>query len=454
MSSRDLQTTVPARSPQAMSSGDAWAIEWVFPAWCRTVLGEAPVTLGRAGAGSPALEGAQVSRQHAKVARDGPILVIEDLESCNGTHVDGARVTRAGLGEGNLLRLGEWVGMVTRRDVDANEAPFGVVAPGMVGGPKLARALELAQRAAGSDLPIVVEGETGTGKECVARAVHTWSGRTGPFIAMNCTALPESLAEGELFGYRKGAFTGADRGNPGHFRAAHGGTLLLDEFTELPLALQAKLLRVIEQREVLPLGESRPVPIDVRVVVAAQEPLALALEQKRLRPDLFARLDGITVQVPPLRERTEDVVDLFRHFIAETSGGHPPSLEPELVEQLCLHDWPFNVRELQLVARRLLVLAGHEPVLCRHHLPARIRAAAHASREGAGVSGAAPQTPTLARDDQDEQDLAALVAELRRHRGNLARASATVGLSRARAYRLMNRACGGDLKSLREEALR
>ena len=189
---------------------------------------------------------------------------------------------------------------------------------------------------------------------------------------MNCAAVPEALAEGELFGYRKGAFTGASCGNLGHFRSANGGTLLLDEFTELPLALQAKLLRVLEQREVLPLGESRPVPVDVRVVVAAQEPLSAALEHRRLRADLYARLDGVTIQLPPLRQRLEDVVPLFEYFASEVSGGHPPRVEAELIEQLCVYDWPFNVRELELVVRRLLVLAGHEPVLRRHHLPARV----------------------------------------------------------------------------------
>jgi DNA-binding NtrC family response regulator len=454
---RGQQTTLPADAEPAEVSGRLWAVEWIVPHKHRTALGASPVTLGRGQACSPALEGSRVSRQHARIAWDGPVLVVEDLDSRNGTYVDGARITRAPVGEGSVLRLGEWVAIVGRYRAPDDSPTFGLLAPGMVGGPKLARVLELLQRAARSNLPVVIEGETGTGKECVSRAVHIWSGRQGPFVAMNCAAVPEALAEGELFGYRKGAFTGASRGNPGHFRTAHGGTLLLDEFTELPLALQAKLLRVLEQREVLPLGESRPVPVDVRVVVAAQEPLSAALAHKRLRADLYARLDGVTVQLPPLRQRLEDVVPLFEHFILEMSGGHPPRVEAELVEQLCLYDWPFNVRELELVVRRLLVLAGHEPMLRRHHLPARICAGAQPAPEVSAPSPVASMVPPPAarsREDEDERDLAALLAELRRQGGNVSRASAVVGLSRARAYRLMNRASAGDLESLRQEALR
>ena len=454
---RGQHTTLPADAEPAEVSGRLWAVEWIFPHKHRTAVGASPVTLGRGQDCAPPLEGSRVSRQHARLAWDGPVLVVQDLDSRNGTYVDGTRITRAPVGEGSVIRLGEWVGLVGRRRTQDDVSTFGVLAPGMVGGPRLGRVLQLAQRAAPSDLPVVVEGETGTGKECVARAVHTWSGRRGPLVAMNCAAVPEALAEGELFGYRKGAFTGASCGNLGHFRSANGGTLLLDEFTELPLALQAKLLRVLEQREVLPLGESRPVPVDVRVVVAAQEPLSAALEHRRLRADLYARLDGVTIQLPPLRQRLEDVVPLFEYFASEVSGGHPPRVEAELIEQLCVYDWPFNVRELELVVRRLLVLAGHEPVLRRHHLPARVCGGARTAPEACApspVSTAEAPRAARSREDEDERDLAALLAELRRQGGNVSRASAAVGLSRARAYRLMNRASTGDLESLRQEALR
>ena len=178
---------------------------------------------------------------------------------------------------------------------------FTEIAPGWYGGATLAAAAAPGRRT-GADLPIIVQGETGTGKEGMARALHDWSGRRGPMVAVNCAALPAELAEAELFGYRKGAFTGADVHSPGLFRAAEGGSIFLDEILELPLPLQAKLLRVLEERRVRALGETRDVPIDVKIVVATQEPLADAVAERRFRADLQARLDGLTLVLPPLRD--------------------------------------------------------------------------------------------------------------------------------------------------------
>ena len=185
-------------------------------------------------------------------------------------------------------------------------------------------------------------------------------------------ALPEGLAEGELFGYRRGAFTGADRASPGFFRSAEGGTLLLDEVSDLPLPLQAKLLRVLQEGEVQPLGETRPVAVDVRIVVASQQPLMDAVREGRFRGDLLARLDGLTVRLPPLRQRKEDVPLLFSQLLREHTGGRAPAVEGDVVERLCVHDWPFNVRELVQLARQLLVLHANETLLRAADLPARI----------------------------------------------------------------------------------
>ena len=302
-------------------------------------------------------------------------------------------------------------------------------------------ALAPLQRAATSDLPIVLEGETGTGKEMAAGALHRWSGRTGPLVAVNCAALPEGLAESELFGHRRGAFTGADRASPGFFRSAEGGTLLLDEVSDLPLPLQAKLLRVLEQREVQPLGETRPVPINVRVVVAGQHSLMESARAGRFRPDLLARLDGLTVRLPPLRERREDVVPLFARLLADLSHGRAPAFDSEVAERLSLYDWPFNVREVVLLVRRLLTLHGNESTLTAEHLPARIGeaasandAAARAATPGAGAAASPPAT-SAARGEPVE--LPALIGALRTAGGNVARAAAMLGISRQRAYRLM-----------------
>jgi transcriptional regulator with PAS, ATPase and Fis domain len=271
----------------------------------------------------------------------------------------------------------------------------------------------------------------------VAGALHKWSARRGPLVAVNCAALPETLAEGELFGYRRGAFTGADRANPGFFRNADGGTLLLDEISDLPRALQAKLLRVLEQREVQPLGEPRPVPVDVRVVVAGQQSLIESARTGRFRPDLLARLDGLTVKLPPLRARREDVVPLFSCFLESFGQGKAPAFETDLAERLCAHDWPFNVRELVLLTRRLLALHETETTLRAHHLPERI---------GQGVAAAEPRRTAVAPSSSgapsgaagaEPVQLPALVVALRASAGNVARAAAILGISRQRAYRLM-----------------
>jgi two-component system response regulator FlrC len=230
-------------------------------------------------------------------------------------------------------------------------------------------------------------------------------------------------------------------------QAAHGGTLLLDEVTDLPLAIQAKLLRALELREVVPLGESTPVPIEVRLVTASQEPLRRAAEQKRFRADLYARLAGMVVALPPLRDRTEEVPTLFAHMLTRHAGGQVPTLDVRLVEWLCLHDWPFNVRELDLLARRLLALHGQEPALRRSHLPPdMLGPPAHASQSDSTELQSQPARRELSERAQDFQqlveirrreELEALASALRAEGGNVARAARQVGISRQRAYRLM-----------------
>jgi transcriptional regulator with PAS, ATPase and Fis domain len=379
-----------------------------------------------------------VSRRHMEVVRDGPVLSVRDLASRNGVFVNGIRREQAPLLPGDVLRCGEWIGVVVS---DEDPEGFRTIVPGWSGGHALAAAAEPA-RSLKADLPVVVQGETGTGKEGMAHAVHGWSGRTGPFIAVNCAAIPAQIAEAELFGYRKGAFSGADKASSGLFRAAEGGTLFLDEILDLPAALQAKLLRVLEQREVLSLGETKPVPIDVRIVAATQEPLADAVADRRFRADLHARLDGLTVVLPPLRERREDIVPLFQEFLRQHAGGRAPALEPKLVEALVLYDWPLNVRELLLLARRLLAIHGGGEMLRKVHLPSRMIAQPHSVTPAGGSSPPAPPAPLeqvrgARRSVEDARDYEALVAALRTHGGSVAKAAAAIGVSRARAYRVL-----------------
>jgi hypothetical protein len=312
-------TTLPLPERAASAEiGRGLSLVWLFPRPEDVPLdlqlkpGEERV-VGRDEACAVRLVGGDVSRQHARIRRDGPHLVVTDLGSRNGTFVNGrsARATRIELG--SVIRFGGCVGWVTDRPGLPAE-----VAPGLIAGPLLQAELAPLEQASASDLPIILEGETGTGKEVIARAIHGWSGRCGPFVAVNCAALPEALAEAELFGYRRGAFTGAERHSPGFFRSANGGTLLLDEVSDLPLGIQAKLLRVLEQREVQPLGESEPVPIDVRIIVATQEALSAAVSARRFRQDLLARLDGVSLRLPPLRKRLGDVPALFLSLLAKS----------------------------------------------------------------------------------------------------------------------------------------
>jgi transcriptional regulator with GAF, ATPase, and Fis domain len=413
------------------------SICWVFPlvVGCPDVMLRRHVFVGRGEDCDLPLPGGEVSRRHAEIVRDGPLYLLRDLDSTNGVFLNGVRVPHGQLREHDIVRIGEWVGVVVMSDTGALHGSYGEVAPGMFGGGSLRHVAELAQRAAKAALPVVIEGETGTGKELLSRAVHIWSGRAGPFVAVNCAALPDSMAEAELFGYRKGAFTGADRASLGHFRAAHGGTILLDEIVDMPLPLQAKVLRVLEQREVQPLGESTPVPVDIQIVAAAQSSLRQAVEEQRFRGDMLARLAGLTVRIPPLRERRDEVPCLFLRLLAEHSATTAPPVESKLIERLCLYDWPFNVRELELLARRLLALFGHEPLLRRSHLPDEWLPAARSAELPRPEAAARASTPSPR--ERDRRDLEALLAALRRYHGNVARAASATNITRQRAYRLM-----------------
>ena len=435
-------TTVTGMGSQRATRADhPLRVAWVFPRPAGHPL-EIPrrpteLVLGREESCAIHLEGGDVSRRHAIIERrPAGGLQVRDLGSRNGVRVNSKQVPVAPIDAGDVLRIGGWIGVVT----DAPEGNFAALAPDLMGGASLREALAPLARAATSDLPIVLQGETGTGKEVVARAIHTWSGRSGPMVAVNCAALPEGLAEAELFGYRRGAFTGADRPSTGFFRSAAGGTLLLDEVSDLPLGVQAKLLRVLEERAVQPLGETRPVPVDVRIVVAGQQALMDAVREGRFRADLLGRIDGVTVRLPPLRQRREDVFPLFLHLLGKLGTGPVPAVEAEVVERLSVHDWPFNVRELVLLARRLLTLHAQVTTLRAEHLPARIGGTEAAPHPG-------PATPA-GRAAPETVELPALLGALRTAGGNVARAAAMLGITRQRAYRLME-GQSVDLEALR-----
>jgi DNA-binding NtrC family response regulator len=223
------------------------------------------------------------------------------------------------------------------------------------------RLIERARQVARTDADILLEAESGTGKEVLARLVHRLSPRSGrPFVAVNCAGFPDTLLESELFGHVRGAFTGAMTSKAGKFELAHTGTLLLDEIGEMPLSLQPKLLRVLQEREVDRLGDTRPLPVDVRVIATTNHPLGAMVAEGKFRADLFFRLNVIPFSLPPLRERREDIPDLVNHFVrkyAPSSRSKFVRFSPELLERLGSYEWPGNVRELENFVRRALVLA-------------------------------------------------------------------------------------------------
>lgn len=242
--------------------------------------------------------------------------------------------------------------------------------------PESLSVLALATRIAASDIPVLINGPTGTGKEVLSRFIHERSARRDkPFVAINCAAVPEAMLEALLFGHQKGAFTGANAASEGFFRAADGGTLLLDEIAEMPLALQAKLLRALQEGEVVPLGATRPIKVDVRVIACANRDLPLEVEEGRFRADLYYRLNVFPLTLRALCERPEDIAPLAFAMVLRHSNGSA-WIRDEALALLAAHSWPGNVRELENVMRRALVLAAGAPSIGPEHVvfdrPARL----------------------------------------------------------------------------------
>ncbi len=319
-----------------------------------------------------------------------------------------------------------------RSRVEAGKRPMLVVSAAMQ------ELMARVDRVAGADLPVLLTGESGTGKELVARELHRLSGRAaGPFVAVNCAAIPAELLEAELFGHVRGAFTGAARAREGRFRAAHGGTLLLDEIGDLPRDLQPKLLRVLQERVVEPLGAERSVPVDVRIVASTHRDLPSLVRDGRFREDLYYRLAVLPLSVPPLRDRRAEIVPLFELFLSAQAraSGRTLELSAEARDDLRARAWPGNVRELENVARRVALLAPG-PVVGPSDLPA-----ASASPRPREPNGARVLTVRLDADPWDLELPAGglplpalerrLVEEaLRAHGGNKSAAARYLGIPR------------------------
>jgi len=383
----------------------------------------------------------RMSSQHARLTRVLERWVLEDADSKNGVVLNGVRQKRAVLSHGDVFALGHTFFLYAEMLVAPHEPPgevlptrYGPLAPELSTFNRgLAADFDSLAEVARAQVPVLLQGETGTGKEVLARAVHAFSRRAGPFVAINCGSLPDSLVESELFGHKKGAFTGASEDRPGLIRTSSGGTLFLDEIGDLPLPLQAALLRVLQEGEVLPVGASQPVKVELRVVAATHRDLAGMVERQQFRSDLYARLSGFGVHLPPLRSRREDLGLLLRALlpkVAPAGTAEQLTLSSEAAWALTLHPWPLNVRELEKALAVAAVLArGGRMELA--HLPESVRTSATAR-----PPSAPPPGPPSAQEDARRTELIAL---LREHKGNISAVARTMGLARMQIQRWLKR---------------
>ena len=300
------------------------------------------------------------------------------------------------------------------------------------------RLVAVVRKVAPSRSTVLIEGETGTGKELVARMLHHWSSRAdAPFVAINCKAFADGLVASELFGHERGSFTGAIAAHVGYFERASGGTLFLDEIAEAGADFQAKLLRVLEDGEVMRVGATRPRKVDVRIITASNRGLREEVAAERFRADLYFRLNVIPIRIAPLRERPDDIIPLARHFLAfhRAEAGRPLSLAPDAEAALIAHQWPGNVRELENVIERAVVMSESE------RLGADSLALDIGTGAETGASAVAPQTkgePTL-QDCLDSETARRIRAALATSHGNRAMAANRLGVDRTTLYRLMKR---------------
>ncbi|MFA6686665.1 MAG: sigma 54-interacting transcriptional regulator, partial [Desulfuromonas sp.] len=283
---------------------------------------------------------------------------------------------------------------------------------------------------AASSSTVLIEGETGTGKELVAHAIHSSGARAAePFVAVNCGALPDNLLESELFGYKKGAFTGAQQDKPGRLRSAGKGTIFLDEIGEISLAQQVKLLRVLQEHQFEPLGSTKPEPLEARIIAATHRSLAEMVEEGSFRQDLFYRIQVITLELPPLRDRTEDIPLLVQHFIQRFNQTQKRNIQgclPDTMNLLMAHDWPGNVRELENIIEHAFVLCRTD-MIEPAHLPATLRGSQPLTSTHNGAAGI--------RTQRDLSEKHAILAALEKHDYNRQAAARALGIHKTTLYR-------------------
>ncbi|MEZ4321185.1 MAG: sigma 54-interacting transcriptional regulator [Myxococcota bacterium] len=394
-----------------------------------------------------------VSRRHAEITRTRDGLVLRDLGSTNGTFVGAVRIREVYLGETRRFRVGKTEMEFTLKDelvdiLPAKETRF----EGLVGqSVSLREVFSVLERVARTELTVLVTGETGTGKELVSRALHQRSNRkNGPFIVFDCGAIPANLVESELFGHERGAFTGAVSSRAGVFEQAHGGTIFLDELGELPLELQPNLLRVLEQREVRRVGDTRTRAVDVRVVAATNRDLREMVKEGRFREDLYYRLNVVEVKLPPLRQRIEDLPLLVEHIIKSAPFEHSVrGCTDDVLRLFADYHWPGNIRELKNSVLRCIPFCDGD-LIDLHSLPDSLRGgrteqvlpdAEPTEDEASGLP--LPDSELSMREAKD-QLIAAFERRyledlLERCDGNVSKAARSAGVDRKTITRLLKR---------------
>ncbi|MFO0619629.1 MAG: sigma 54-interacting transcriptional regulator [Polyangiaceae bacterium] len=408
MPPKAAQGTLPLGSRPTMLTVDGFTVEVIEGPdkgkSARATTREAGV--GTAQGNELVLTDPTVSRHHLSVTSTKSGVVIRDLGSTNGSRVGAVRVHAGTIDDGATIEIGRTKLRVRQLDEpiieplaveDSFESVLGQSAA-------MRRLFALLPRIAASESTVLLEGETGTGKGRLADAIHSASPRSkGPLVVLDCSSIPESLVESELFGHEKGSFTGAFGEREGAFEQAAGGTIFLDEIGELPLDMQPKLLRALEDRTVKRVGGNRPIKLDVRIIAATNRDLRGEVNRGTFRSDLYFRLNVVRLLVPPLRERREDIPILIRHFYQQLAPGHEPS--PELVDLLLRQSWPGNVRELRSSIERAVLFGGTDPTLDLARLddvpaesppppaPPSVPASADANE------ASAPSGPRVARDE-------------------------------------------------------
>jgi len=381
-----------------------------------------------------AIPDTKISARHARFERCLGAWCVKDDGSKNGTFVNGHRVGQAVLADGDTIDVGDTI-FVFRdgiaQDGELTYQPSPSLCRGMASVlPDLQAELDELAKMAAAPITILVEGETGTGKEVIARAIHELSARTGALVPVNCGGLPGERVEAELFGWKRGAFSGATADHEGLIRAADEGTLLLDEIGDLPLADQASLLRVLQEREVLPIGGTRPVAVDLRVIAATHRPLDAMASNGTFRGDLLARLSGYRLRLLPLRQRREDLGLILADVLRQRGEAESCRVTVGALRALLRHDWPTNIRGLEQTITRSLVTCA-QGVIDVDDLPPAIG--------GAGPS-AAPQPPSHAPPPAPSDPLRErLVGLLREHHGNVAAVARAMGKARMQVQRWVKR---------------